>query len=64
MTKTGQVAQGAKVEGGGVALIGRMWWNLVGVTGSCWCASKSEAQAQGLGPPFCRVGNVASGDQD
>ena len=37
MTKTRQVAQRAKVEGGGVALTGRMWWNLVGVTRSCWC---------------------------
>ena len=38
MTKTRQVAQRAKVEGGGVSLIGRMWRNLVDVTGSCWCA--------------------------
>ena len=35
--KPRQVAQRAKVEGGGVALTGRMWWNLVVVTGSCWC---------------------------
>ena len=61
MTKTRQVAQRAKVEGGGVALTGRMWWNLVDVTASCWCVfagvgqaccTKSEAQAQGLGHPI------------
>ena len=32
--KTRQVAQRVKVEGG-VALTGRMWWNLVVVTGPC-----------------------------
>ena len=59
VTKTRQVAQRAKVEGGGVALTGRMWWNLVDVglagvfagVGQA-CCTKSDAQAQGLGPPI------------
>ena len=54
-----QVAQRAKVEGGGVALIGRMWWNLVDVTGSgwctCWCGTgllyKIRGTSPGVGPP-------------
>ena len=58
MTKTRQVAQRVKVEGG-VALTGRMWWNLVVVTGSCWCTCwcgtgllyKIRGTSPGLGPP-------------
>ena len=61
VTKTRQVAQRAKVEeGGGVALTGRMWWNLVVVTGlagvsacvgQAYC-TKSGTQTQGLGEPL------------
>ena len=52
--KPRQVAQRAKVEGGGVALTGRMWWNLVVVTGSCWCGTgllyKIRGTSPGVGP--------------
>ena len=36
MTKPRQGAERAKVEGGEVSLIGRMWWNLVVVTCCDW----------------------------
>ena len=72
MTKTRQVAQRAKVEGVELSLIGRMWWNLVVVTGSgwctCWCETgllyKIRGTSPGVGHPHFVVGKVASGDQD
>ena len=36
MTKPRQGAERAKVEGGEVSLIGRLWWNLVVVTCCDW----------------------------
>ena len=68
MTKTRQVAQRAKVEGGGVGCggLGGCDWVLL-VCLLMWdrpSVLNQKDKPKGWAPPFCRVGKVASGDQD